>query len=32
MAVSVRLEHLDKRFGRGAREVHAVRDLSLEIG
>ena len=32
MAVSVRLEHLDKRFGRGAREVLAVRDLSLEIG
>jgi multiple sugar transport system ATP-binding protein len=32
MAFSVRLEHLDKRFGRGAREVHAVRDLSLEIG
>src|SRR4026208_714959 len=32
MAISVRLEHLDKRFGRGAREVHAVRDLSLEIG
>ena len=32
MALSVRLEGLDKRFGRGAREVHAVRDLSLEIG
>ena len=32
MAFSVRLEGLDKRFGRGAREVHAVRDLSLEIG
>jgi len=32
MAISVRLEHLDKRFGRGARAVHAVRDLSLEIG
>jgi multiple sugar transport system ATP-binding protein len=32
MAVSVRLEHLDKRFGRGARAVHAVRDLTLEIG
>jgi multiple sugar transport system ATP-binding protein len=32
MAISVRLEHLDKRFGRGARVVHAVRDLSLEIG
>ena len=32
MAFSVRLEHLDKRFGRGARPVHAVRDLSLEIG
>ena len=31
MAFSVRLEHLDKRFGRGAREVHAVRDLSIEI-
>jgi multiple sugar transport system ATP-binding protein len=32
VAFSVRLEGLDKRFGRGAREVHAVRDLSLEIG
>jgi len=32
MAFSVRLEHLDKRFGRGARPVHAVRDLSLDIG
>ena len=32
MAFSVRLECLDKRFGRGARAVHAVRDLSLEIG
>jgi multiple sugar transport system ATP-binding protein len=32
MAVSVRLERLDKRFGRGARVVHAVRDLTLEIG
>src|SRR5882724_749774 len=32
MAFSVRLEGLDKRFGRGAREVYAVRDLSLEIG
>jgi multiple sugar transport system ATP-binding protein len=32
VAFSVRLEHLDKRFGRGAREVHAVRDLSIEIG
>jgi multiple sugar transport system ATP-binding protein len=32
MAFSVRLERLDKRFGRGARSVHAVRDLSLEIG
>jgi multiple sugar transport system ATP-binding protein len=32
VAVSVRLEHLEKRFGRGAREVAAVRDLSLEIG
>ena len=28
----VRLEGLEKRFGRGAREVDAVRDLSLEIG
>ena len=32
MAFAVRLEHLDKRFGRGARAVHAVHDLSLEIG
>ena len=32
MAFSVRLEGLQKRFGRGTREVHAVRDLSLEIG
>jgi len=32
MAFAVRLEGLDKRFGRGSREVHAVRDLSLEIG
>jgi multiple sugar transport system ATP-binding protein len=32
VAFSVRLEGLDKRFGRGSREVHAVRDLSLEIG
>jgi multiple sugar transport system ATP-binding protein len=32
MAFSVRLEGLDKRFGRGVRSVHAVRDLSLEIG
>ena len=32
MAFSVRLERLDKRFGRGARAVHAVRDLSLEVG
>ena len=32
MAFSVRLEGLDKRFGRGGRSVHAVRDLSLEIG
>jgi multiple sugar transport system ATP-binding protein len=32
MAFSVRLEHLDKRFGRSARPVHAVRELSLEIG
>jgi multiple sugar transport system ATP-binding protein len=29
---SVRLEGVQKRFGRGAREVHAVRDLTLEIG
>jgi multiple sugar transport system ATP-binding protein len=32
MAFSVRLEGLQKRFGRGARAVEAVRDLSLEIG
>ena len=32
MAFSVRLGHLEKRFGRGARSVHAVIDLSLEIG
>src|SRR5512144_684867 len=32
MAFTVRVEGLDKRFGRGVREVHAVRDLSLEIG
>ncbi len=32
MAVSVRLEHLEKGFGRGSREVVAVRDLSIEIG
>ena len=32
MAFSVRLEGLQKRFGRGARSVEAVRDLSLEIG
>ncbi len=32
MTVSVRLEGVEKRFGRGARSVHAVRDLSLEIG
>jgi multiple sugar transport system ATP-binding protein len=32
MAFSVRLEGLDKRFGRGGRSVHAVRGLSLEIG
>jgi len=32
MAFAVRLEHLDKRFGRGARAVHAVHDLSLDIG
>src|SRR5262245_50893388 len=31
MAFSVRLEDLDKRFGRGGRAVHAVHDLSLEI-
>jgi multiple sugar transport system ATP-binding protein len=28
----VRLEGLEKRFGRGARAVQAVRDLSIEIG
>jgi multiple sugar transport system ATP-binding protein len=32
MAFSVRLEGLQKRFGRGARSVEAVRGLSLEIG
>ncbi len=32
MAFSVRLEGLQKRFGRGVRSVEAVRDLSLEIG
>ena len=32
MAFSVRLEGVQKRFGRGARAVEAVRDLSLEIG
>ena len=32
MAFSVRLEGLQKRFGRGTRSVEAVRDLSLEIG
>jgi len=32
MAFSVRLEGVQKRFGRGAREVQAVRDLTLEIG
>ena len=32
MAFSVRLEHLEKRFGRVGREVVAVRDLSIEIG
>ena len=31
MAFSVRLEHLEKRFGRGGQVV-AVRDLSIEIG
>ena len=31
MAFSVRLDQLSKRFGRGAREVVAVRDLSVEI-
>jgi len=32
MAVAVRLEHLDKRFGRKGREVVAVKDLTVEIG
>jgi multiple sugar transport system ATP-binding protein len=32
MAFSVRLEGVNKKFGRGARSVEAVRDLSLEIG
>jgi multiple sugar transport system ATP-binding protein len=32
MAFSVRLEGVKKRFGRGARSVDAVRDLTLEIG
>jgi multiple sugar transport system ATP-binding protein len=32
MAFSVRLEGLQKRFGRGARSIEAVRNLSLEIG
>ena len=32
MALAVRLEDLQKRFGRKAREVVAVRDLTLEIG
>ncbi len=32
MAFSVRLERVEKRFGRGSREVVAVRDLSIEIG
>jgi len=32
MAFSVRLEGVQKRFGRGAREVQAVRDLTIEIG
>jgi multiple sugar transport system ATP-binding protein len=31
MAFSVRLEHVSKRFGRGAREVVAVRGLTVEI-
>jgi multiple sugar transport system ATP-binding protein len=29
---AVRLERLEKRFGRGARAVVAVRDLSIDIG
>jgi hypothetical protein len=32
MAFSVRLDGVQKRFGRGARSVEAVRDLTLEIG
>jgi multiple sugar transport system ATP-binding protein len=32
MAFAVRLEDLQKRFGRKGREVVAVRDLTLEIG
>ncbi len=32
MAFSVRLEGVQKRFGRGTRAVEAVRDLTLEIG
>jgi multiple sugar transport system ATP-binding protein len=32
MAFSVRLEGVRKTFGRGARSVEAVRDLTLEIG
>jgi multiple sugar transport system ATP-binding protein len=32
MAFSVRLEGIQKRFGRGTRSVEAVRDLTLEIG
>src|SRR4029453_9533510 len=32
MAFKVRLEGVQKRFGRGARSVEAVRDLTLEIG
>ncbi len=32
MAFKVRLEGVQKTFGRGARAVEAVRDLSLEIG
>ena len=31
MAFSVRLEGLQKRFGRGARSVEAVRDLSPRV-
>jgi multiple sugar transport system ATP-binding protein len=32
MAFKVRLEGVQKNFGKGARAVEAVRDLSLEIG